>query len=497
VGDCTGCLVRVNGVPNRRACRHPVEEGDVVRTENAWPSPRFDALGALDVLLPRGFDTVHGFRRPAAFTRFYQRVVRRLAGFGAPPDLHPFTPLEPVVRSVAVAVVGAGRNGVAVATALAGRGARPVVLERDRAPASGYPAGVEVLSGVTAAFLPPPSAEPPGFALVGSDAAGRGVVVRAGAVVVATGGYDAGLLFEGADRPGVVSADLALSAAELPLGRAVVVGGGSRAEAVLRRRGRSVAGIVAFGDIGPDLARLASEASVPLYPRSRVLRSLGRGRVRAVEVARRDGGGSFRLRCTSIVLAHRRLPNAQLLFQAGATRVWHNDPGAYLPGVDLAGRTGVPGLFAVGSAGFGSAVERPAPATVAAAVLGGPAADPRPPTPTDAGGAGWLPYYRELLRERRRGKWVVCPCEDVLLEELETASSRGYRGLEVVKRYTGVGTGLCQGRYCLPEAILVLALLEGRSPAEVGYITQRPPVTPTALGALAGIAGEFDREQAP
>jgi sarcosine oxidase subunit beta len=75
----------------------------------------------------------------------------------------------------------------------------------------------------------------------------------------------------------------------------------------------------------------------------------------------------------------------------------------------------------------------------------------------------------------------------VLLDEVLEATERGYRGIEVLKRYTGLGTGLCQGRYCLPDALLVLAIRERRTPSEVGYITQRPPVVPTALGAFAGL----------
>jgi sarcosine oxidase subunit beta len=100
-------------------------------------------------------------------------------------------------------------------------------------------------------------------------------------------------------------------------------------------------------------------------------------------------------------------------------------------------------------------------------------------------------YYRELLGPgRARGKWVACPCEDVLLDEVEEASRRGYRGIEVVKRYTGLGTGLCQGRYCLPDALLLLSLFESRPPPEVGFITQRPPVVPSRLGAWAALPGE-------
>jgi hypothetical protein len=96
-------------------------------------------------------------------------------------------------------------------------------------------------------------------------------------------------------------------------------------------------------------------------------------------------------------------------------------------------------------------------------------------------------YYRELLDRvpLRGGRWIACACEDVGLPELADAHRRGYRGIEVIKRYTGLGTGLCQGRYCLPEALLALSIWEARPPSEVGYITQRPPVLPVPLEALA------------
>ncbi len=498
VGDCTGCLVRYQGVPNRRACREPVRDGAVGGSENSWPSARFDLFGVIDRLLPNGFDTVHGLRRPAAFRGLYQWAVRRLAGYGRPPD--PPRQAPPPARTVAtdVAIVGAGRSGRAAAGALASVGLRALVLERRSASEIGEIAGAQLLAGATVTVLaaPAPGARAP-FTLLGFGAEGGGLLVRADAVVVATGGYDAGLLFEGSDRPGVVTADLTLSDLELPLGPSVVVGDGVRARAVIDRHGRSVEAIVAFGEIGPDLVRAAADEGIGLYPRSRVLRAVGHGHLRAIELARRDGGGRFRLPCRSLILAHRRLPSAQLLFQAGAARHWREAPGAYFPTIDAAGRTSVPGLYAVGAAAAPPDAGAPEPTALAAAI-GAPAPGaPTAPERPGEGTADLTTYYRELLAEPRRGKWILCPCEDVLLEEVEAAAARGYRGLEVIKRYTGVGTGLCQGRYCLPEAIEVLAVLERRAPPEVGFITQRPPMVPTPLGALAGLGAELGQEPVP
>jgi len=169
---------------------------------------------------------------------------------------------------------------------------------------------------------------------------------------------------------------------------------------------------------------------------------------------------------------------------------WRRDAGAYFPSLDR-GATSVPGLYAAGEAA--GVLDREAAAAsgevAANSALGGAPEAGAAALPVDDRGPNELEgYYRELLHAPRGGgKWVLCPCEDVLLHEVEAASAAGFRGIEVIKRMTGVGTGLCQGRYCLPDALLVLALLEARAPSEVGYITQRPPVLPTTLDTLASL----------
>ena len=56
------------------------------------------------------------------------------------------------------------------------------------------------------------------------------------------------------------------------------------------------------------------------------------------------------------------------------------------------------------------------------------------------------------------GKIVLCRCEDVTLADLEHCVSHGYRDIEEVKRYTGFGTGPCQGKECLAAVASQLAL---------------------------------------
>jgi sarcosine oxidase subunit beta len=83
-------------------------------------------------------------------------------------------------------------------------------------------------------------------------------------------------------------------------------------------------------------------------------------------------------------------------------------------------------------------------------------------------------------------KTIVCACEDVTLEELRRAIALGHRDVESVKRYTGIGTGPCQGKSCLAATTAVLARL-GATPAEIAPFTARPPLHPVPLAALAAL----------
>ncbi|MGI0067200.1 MAG: 2Fe-2S iron-sulfur cluster-binding protein [Thermoplasmata archaeon] len=502
VGYCTNCLVRTDERLNVRACREGFPTEGVRPTSQAWPSPRYDLFGVLDLLLPRGIDTLHGFRRPPWAVRAYQRVVRRLAGYDDPSSISRPTHFDPPsVRTVDVAIVGHGTSGAAAAAELRARGVDSL-LTLDRERESATPGSRPDLEGTSAVFLPPPSAgaaHP--FRLLATQGSSGSILVHARRVVVATGGYDASLLFAGNDRPGVMTAEGAMRFARegfTPFDRAVVVGGGERARSVLERFPGQVEAIVAPGAIDPDLTRAASDRRVPLYPRSLLVSTHGRRAVRSVRIRSRSRGPYATLGADAVVLAHRRIPHPQLFFQAGARMEWRGANGAYYPRTDVHGATSVEGLYAIGEAAgtveangahasgqaTGRALAESEPPSLDLDAPGGA------PTPTELEG-----YYRELLEEPEGlSKWIACPCEDVLLREVKEASARGYRGIEVVKRYTGLGTGLCQGRYCLPDALLVLSILEGRPPSDVGYITQRPPVVPTTLGQLASLADALGAE---
>jgi bacterioferritin-associated ferredoxin len=85
-------------------------------------------------------------------------------------------------------------------------------------------------------------------------------------------------------------------------------------------------------------------------------------------------------------------------------------------------------------------------------------------------------------------KVFVCRCEDVTLHEIEEAVRAGHRDLESVKRYTGFGTGWCQGKQCLALTSRLLVKLGGELPEKP--ITPRPPFHPVAISELAALVDE-------
>jgi len=87
----------------------------------------------------------------------------------------------------------------------------------------------------------------------------------------------------------------------------------------------------------------------------------------------------------------------------------------------------------------------------------------------------------------RDHKICLCRCEDVTLMEFHQAFAEGFTELESLKRYTGLGTGFCQGKGCLSEAAEELARLRELPPSQIRLTTIRPPAEPLTFAQLASL----------
>src|SRR5262249_46382033 len=87
-------------------------------------------------------------------------------------------------------------------------------------------------------------------------------------------------------------------------------------------------------------------------------------------------------------------------------------------------------------------------------------------------------------------KRFVCLCEDVTEKDVRQAVAEGFDGIELVKRYTTVTMGPCQGKMCHRLSIDLCAAATGRTAEEAATARARPPAQRVPLGALAACIHE-------
>ncbi len=90
-------------------------------------------------------------------------------------------------------------------------------------------------------------------------------------------------------------------------------------------------------------------------------------------------------------------------------------------------------------------------------------------------------------------RMFVCRCEDVTVAEIEHTVSLGLASVEEIKRYTGLGTGPCQGKECVVALVRLLAARGLVGADEAAPFTARPPAEPVTLGELAALLDEEQR----
>ena len=78
---------------------------------------------------------------------------------------------------------------------------------------------------------------------------------------------------------------------------------------------------------------------------------------------------------------------------------------------------------------------------------------------------------------------IVCPCSGVTVDDLRSVWDRGFRELELIKRSTLAGTGVCQGMACMPHVRSYVAAAAG---AELPpSFTARPVASQITMGEAA------------
>ena len=519
-GHCPNCLVQIGDEPNVRACMRPVEAGMDVQAQNVWPSLNRDLLSLTQLgsrFMPVGF-YYKTFIRPQRLWPLYEHTLRHAAGLG---EVNPDTPpgkFDKQYLHTDVVVVGGGPAGISAALGAAEAGAEVLLFEENSAlgghlrftvplqstPTTQVPKDLpELLEGL--------NQQPNITVLTDTSVLGwyqdnwlcavrgrRLFKIRTKSVVVATGAYETPLIFDNNDLPGVMLGSAVQRLLHLfgvlPGKQVAIVTAnedGWDLAADLQSLGVNVAAIVDERDhnacSSPYRDGLAN-AGIPVFYRHTILEAIGSGTVRGAKIARLNERGDISpattqsLQCDLIVTSMGWTPATELAYMAGGKSEYSEDRGEMLPaftppGIYVAGRAA--GIHAVDSqidaaqqtgsnaaafAGFGEFDESTARSSH---VL-----EPR--------------RTSERVCVPGKKKRFVCYCEDVTDADVETAIAEGYNSIELLKRYSTISMGPCQGAMCSMNTLHLCARANSWTVQETGTTTARPPATPVTLGALAG-----------
>jgi heterotetrameric sarcosine oxidase alpha subunit len=516
--------------PNTRATTIELFEGLTARSQNRWPTLVFDLMGVnnlLSPLIPAGF-YYKTFMWPGSLWMSYERFIRRAAGMGVASRCSDSSRYERSHVFCDVLVVGAGPAGLSAAIAAGRTGARVILAESEPILGGALWRDEEVIEEAAAdGWLQRTCAElksmtnvrvmlrTTAFGYYDHNVVGaiervtdhiakpkswqprqRLHIIRAKRVVLAAGAIERPLVFENNDRPGVMLAGAVRTYvkrfAVTPGRRAVVFTNNDdayRTALSLYRAGVSVRAVI---DSRPTaegrLPREARSLGIECLAGHAVLRVHGKRAVDGIEVVRlHESGGQIvgkprRVDCDLLAVSGGWSPTVHLHSQSGGKPAFDPALSAFVPGPSKQAESsagssaGANCLSACLTSGCGAGIAAAVAAGFAAASVcvpksGGPESTAITPL--------WV------VPGAKRHAFVDIQ-DDVTLADVKLARREGYVSVEHLKRYTTLGMGTDQGKTSNVNGLAIMAALEGRSIAQTGTTTFRPPYVPVAIGAFAG-----------
>ncbi len=524
-------------VPNVRATQQELYEGLIASSTAGWPSVDNDLLGLLlhylGGLLPPGF-YYKTFMYPPSLWRYYEALIRRLAGLGRSPRERDPDTYDTVNQHCDVLVVGAGPAGLMAALAAARGGARVILADEQnefggsllgrrekldgRSALEWVQSVVSELAGSDDVLLLPRATvtgyHDHNFLTIHErcsdhlgDRAPQGAPrqrmhrVRAEWVILATGAQERPLVYGNNDVPG----NMLCSAVSSYINRYAVVPGknlvvvtsndaGYHTALDWHEAGRQVVAIVDTRTCaGDDVIAAARERGLRIFPGSAVIETRGRRRVRSAVVVPISADGSqvtgapTILACDTVASSGGWSPVVHLSCHSGGRPVWSDEVIGFLPGESpqrqLAGGA-VSGAFTTQEA-LEQGIQAGRSALRALGLVDTDVLPPQAEAPRGAAAMAVFKLPHPQPTSRAPLQFVDFQ-NDVTAAAIELACREGFESMELVKRYTALGFGTDQGKLGNVNGVAIAAQAQGKSIAETGTTVFRPNYTPVSFGAVVG-----------
>jgi sarcosine oxidase subunit alpha len=447
--------------PNTRATMIELFQGLEARSQNRFPSLKFDFLAVNSLLAPlfaAGF-YYKTFMWPASFwEKVYEPLIRRAAGLGRASALPDPDGYEHATAFCDVLVIGAGPAGLEAAESAAARGKRVILADEQKPKTVAesiryFPRTTVfgVYDGGTYGALERLSDHLPAGQKRVRQRLWR---IVAKSSILASGAIERPLVFGNNDLPGVMLAGAVETYltryAVAPGRRAVLFGNHDGVASTLAALIAANIPVAALVDprtaLAPALRDQALAAGIPIFAGAVIKRALGGLAVSGVEIVDRNGGVT-KLECDLVAMSGGWNPALHLTSHLDGKPVWDDGKAAFLAG-------GLPPGMSVTGA---------------------------------AAGEGINENILALWQVQNPGaKAFVDFQNDVTSADITLAKQEGFVAVEHLKRYTTLGMATDQGKTANVNGLALMAQATGKTIPETGTTRFRPPYTPVAIGALAG-----------